>query len=129
MNFAFQNFILVSGKNFWFPSYFFVSVAFQNFIFDFLPKLLFWFPWLLPIFLFWFPSEIINGCETVNMYVICHIISNTTLKVNSSIVIRNGKIVETRAVFSWILILTWNFGGRRSGSASTLASTGWFWWY
>ena len=34
--------------------------------------------------------------------------------------------LETRAVFSWILILTWNFGGDRSGSASTffkIAST------
>ena len=25
--------------------------------------------------------------------------------------------LDTRAVFSWILILTWNFGGGRSGSA------------
>ena len=37
--------------------------------------------------------------------------------------------LETRAVFSWILILTWNFGGGRSASASTLASTSWFWCY
>ena len=27
--------------------------------------------------------------------------------------------LETRAVFSWILVLTWNFGGGRSDSAST----------
>ena len=37
--------------------------------------------------------------------------------------------LETRAVFSWILILTRNFGDGRSGSASTLASTSWFWCY
>ena len=37
--------------------------------------------------------------------------------------------LETRAVFSWILILTWNFGGGRSGSASTLESASWFWLY
>ena len=30
--------------------------------------------------------------------------------------------LETRAVFSWILILTWNFGGGRSDSASTFFS-------
>ena len=40
--------------------------------------------------------------------------------------------LETRAIFSWILILTWNFGGGRSGSASTffkIASASWLWCY
>ena len=42
--------------------------------------------------------------------------------------------LETRAVFSWILILTWNFGGGRSNSASTfftfqIASASCFWCY
>ena len=40
--------------------------------------------------------------------------------------------LETRTVFSWSLILTWNFGGGRSDSASTLfkiASASWFWCY
>ena len=37
--------------------------------------------------------------------------------------------LEKWVVFSWILILAWNFGGGRSGSASTLASAGWFWCY
>ena len=37
--------------------------------------------------------------------------------------------LETRAVFTWILIWTWNFGGSRSGSTSTLASASWFWCY
>ena len=35
--------------------------------------------------------------------------------------------LETRVVFSAILILTWNFGGGWGGSASTLASKSWFW--
>ena len=38
--------------------------------------------------------------------------------------------LETRGAFSWILILTWNFGGGRSDSASTffkIASASWFW--
>ena len=38
--------------------------------------------------------------------------------------------LETRASCSWILILTWSFGGSRSDSASTffkIASVGWFW--
>ena len=37
--------------------------------------------------------------------------------------------LETRAVFSWILILTWNFGGGQNNSASTFfktASASWF---
>ena len=37
--------------------------------------------------------------------------------------------LETRVAFSWILILTWNFGGGRSGSASTFASASWLWCY
>ena len=39
---------------------------------------------------------------------------------------RNNSL-ETRAVFSSVLILTWNFGGGRSGSASTLASASSLW--
>ena len=38
--------------------------------------------------------------------------------------------LETRAAFSWILILTWNFGGGPSDSASTFfkrASASYFW--
>ena len=37
--------------------------------------------------------------------------------------------LETRAVFSWILILAWSFRGSQSGSVSTLASASWFWCY
>ena len=38
--------------------------------------------------------------------------------------------LETWAAFSWILILTWSFGGGLSNSASTffkIASASWFW--
>ena len=38
--------------------------------------------------------------------------------------------LETRTLFSWILILNWNFGGDWSNSASTffkIASQSWFW--
>ena len=44
---------------------------------------------------------------------------------------RKGSL-ETRVVFSWILILTWNFGGGRSDSASSffkIARTSWLWCY
>ena len=40
--------------------------------------------------------------------------------------------LETWAVFSWILLLTWNFGGGRSDSASIffkIASASWLWCY
>ena len=50
--------------------------------------------------------------------------------------IRNHKkrkeSLETRAVFSWILVLTWNFGCGRSYSVSTFfkkASSSWLWCY
>ena len=40
--------------------------------------------------------------------------------------------MKTRTLFSWILILTWKFGGGRSDSASTffkITSASWFWCY
>ena len=39
---------------------------------------------------------------------------------------------KTRTAFRWILILTWNFGGGRSDSASAffkIASASWFWYH
>ena len=79
-------------------------------------------------------------------YVFCEIFKNTYFEENQRLAasIFHGKIMlrswddshkkgkdslETRPVFSWILILTWNFGGGRSGSASTLESASWFWLY
>ena len=54
--------------------------------------------------------------------------SCTNLDLNHSH--KKGKdSLETQAIFSWILILTWNFVGGRSGSASTLESANWFWLY